>query len=779
MEPPPSPLPPPPPPPPPTTSPDDEERDQEVEKIEDTGQIPGVILPQLEELEKQFFELVASANVTGVQEFLGANREFKINSANFQNLSALHIAVKERDVAMVELLLSRDDIDCGDTALHAIRDNEQKIAMMILDKMESQVPGSQFTGPIDSSEFPDATTPMDVAASCGHFEMIKMLAARGHVIEEPHPPSCCCDEICKPERDIEDPLTLDNKRLYRYRAVANPAYICHTSPDPILKAFQLSVVLDKAASFERELYKSYKQLSQEVAYFAAELIGCARKAEEVEIVLKQRGGNVQARKFIFPRLLFAVECEQKLFVAHPNVQQVIETRWIGNWYEWKAKSGTAKVFTVLQRIPLLPIIAMWLLIAPNSKIAKKWQIPVNRYISSVASYLIFLVFVYLEANVDKKNQLRGPPNSGYEVIICFYVISYVWAAIRLCMTHGPRRYFGERWNLYEVGMLALFILTFVFWALAAIDVRRNGQRDLERKYWHMFDPTLVAEGLFCIATIMAFFKLLFVCQLDYNLGPLQMSLGKMIKDVTKFLFLFLIIITAFAAGLAKLYQYYDGMVQIDDESKIKTQQVASFVDFRSSLRTLFWAVFCMSAIESADVIIENLPGETESETIINKHSFTEGIGYFAFAGFEFMTVIVVLNMLIACMSNTFTAFTDNVDVEWTFGRTEVYIDIMAQNALPPPFNFLPTGSDLRWLAEYIKLLIKPTETKKAKWDLKHCCFIENLSEDDDEKFGEVMGHLVMRYFRKKEAEVEKSDTEGLRKDLMELKSILKDALSAP
>ncbi|XP_063990042.1 short transient receptor potential channel 4-like isoform X2 [Diachasmimorpha longicaudata] len=737
--------PPPPPPPPPTTSPDDEERARESEKIEDTGQIPGVILPQLEELEKQFFELVASADVIGVQEFLDVNQDFKINSANFQNLSALHIAVKERDVAMVELLLSRDDIDCGDTALHAIRDNEQKIAMMILDKMESQVPGSQFTGPIDSSEFPDATTPMDVAASCGHFELIKMLAARGHVIEEPHPPNCCCDEICKPERDTEDPLTLDNKRLYRYRAVANPAYICHTSPDPILKAFQLSVLLDKAASFERELYKSYKQLSQ-----------------------------------------------------------VIETHWIGNWYEWKAKAGGAKVLTVLQRIPLLPILAIWLLIAPQSKLAKRWQIPVNRYISSVASYLIFLVFVYLESNVDKKNQLRGPPNSGYEVIICFYVISYVWAAMRLCMTHGPRRYFGERWNLYEVLMLSLFIFTFVFWALAAIDVRRNGQRDLERKYWHMFDPTLVAEGLFCIATIMAFFKLLFVCQLDYNLGPLQMSLGKMIKDVTKFLFLFLVIITAFAAGLAKLYQYYDGMVQIDDESKIKTQQVASFVDFRSSLRTLFWAVFCMSAIESADVIIENLPGETESETIINKHSFTEGIGYFAFAGFEFMTVIVVLNMLIACMSNTFTAFTDNVDVEWTFGRTEViivtiyhenpislftylylplyvqvYIDIMAQNALPPPFNFLPTGSDLRWLAEYIKLLIKPTETKKAKWDLKHCCFIENINEDDDEKFGETMGHLVMRYFRKKEAEVEKSDTEGLRKDLMELKSILKDALSAP
>lgn len=73
------------------------------------------------------------------------------------------------------------------------------------------------------------------------------------------------------------------------------------------------------------------------------------------------------------------------------------------------------------------------------------------------------------------------------------------------------------------------------------------------------------------------------------------------------------------------------MVQTDDESKLKTEQENSFIDFKSTLKTLFWAVFCMSPVESADVIIENLPGERESETIINQHNFTEFIGYFAFA----------------------------------------------------------------------------------------------------------------------------------------------------
>jgi len=41
-------------------------------------------------------------------------------------------------------------------------------------------------------------------------------------------------------------------------------------------------------------------------------------------------------------------------------------------------------------------------------------------------------------------------------------------------------------------------------------------------------------------------------------------------------------------------------------------------------------------------------------------------------GFQFISVVIVLNMLIACMANTFTKVTDNVNTEWIFGRTEVY-----------------------------------------------------------------------------------------------------------
>ena len=89
-----------------------------------------------------------------------------------------------------------------------------------------------------------------------------------------------------------------------------------------------------------------------------------------------------------------------------------------------------------------------------------------------------------------------------------------------------------------------------------------------------------------------------------------------------------------------MYQYYDGMTQLDKETGMHTQQVESFVSFTATLKTLFWAIFCMAPLESADVIIENLPGEAEDSTIVNQHSFTEGVGYICFAC-RFLEIILV------------------------------------------------------------------------------------------------------------------------------------------
>lgn len=73
--------------------------------------------------------------------------------------------------------------------------------------------------------------------------------------------------------ESNDLLHAETRRLNLYRAISNPAYICHSSDDPILTAFLLSSELKQCASLEPEFRLAYMELSEDVSAFAVELIG--------------------------------------------------------------------------------------------------------------------------------------------------------------------------------------------------------------------------------------------------------------------------------------------------------------------------------------------------------------------------------------------------------------------------------------------------------------------------------------------------------------------------
>ncbi|XP_026725922.1 short transient receptor potential channel 4-like [Trichoplusia ni] len=708
-------------------------------------------LPKLQAHETDFLALVSEDDVDAVKTYVASHPDLNLNCINFQGVSALHIAVQNRSVAMVEFLLTHPNIEIGDNVLHAIHYNSIKILEMLLNAQSKISPGLEFAGTTHSTDYPAHVTPLILAAQMGHYELVSLLIDRGHCIARPHVPNCRCI-ACKNSLVNEDPLHASSARLSVYRAIASPAYLVHVSSDPILTAFRLTAELADNAAAYRHIAGAYLQLSDDVSAFAVDLIGCCRTSEEVEFILKQKSGCRGRRHFVLPRLLMAVDYRQKEFVAHPNTQQVLESYWLGDWHNWRSKYTRTKAMIILYRVFITPIILIVCMVAPRHRLVRHWQIPLNKLITHVAAYFVFLALVFYISNQDKSLQKRGPPNTGAEAPIILYVCGYTWSALRMIVMQGPHRYFSKMWNWAEIIMLTMFGLTFVFWVAAAIDIAIRDQEDLDRKYWRQYDPTLLAEGTFCLATIFAFFRLMFLCQLNYHLGPLQVSLGKMTIDIYKYIIVFAIIISAFAAGLARFYQYYDGMVY-EDEFGMKTVQVSSFTSLSDTLNTLFWALFCMAPLESADVVLENTRELRNVDKMRdNRHAYTERIGYFCFGCFEVISVIVVLNMLIATMSNTFQRVNDNVDIEWTFGKTEVYIDYMLQTTLPSPFNLIPTASGMGNVVEWFCTKIKRPPGVYARWSPYYCCYIERDVEASVlREYPALMSVLVQRYFRDKDS----------------------------
>ena len=66
----------------------------------------------------------------------------------------------------------------------------------------------------------------------------------------------------------------------------------------------------------------------------------------------------------------------------------------------------------------------------------------------------------------------------------------------------------------------------------------------------------VADVLYATATVMAFFHFTYVFQISSTLGTLQLSLYRMVKDVLRFLVIFVMLFIAFGAGVVKVYSYY-------------------------------------------------------------------------------------------------------------------------------------------------------------------------------------------------------------------------------
>lgn len=80
--------------------------------------------------------------------------------------------------------------------------------------------------------------------------------------------------------------------------------------------------------------------------------------------------------------------------------------------------------------------------------------------------------------------------------------------------------------------------------------------DLPREKWDTWDPMLISEGLFSAANIFSSLKLVYIFSVNPYLGPLQVSLSRMIMDIMKFFFLYVLVLFAFSSGLNQLLWYY-------------------------------------------------------------------------------------------------------------------------------------------------------------------------------------------------------------------------------
>ncbi|XP_012325258.1 short transient receptor potential channel 4 isoform X2 [Sapajus apella] len=690
---------------------------------------------ELSPSEKAYLNAVEKGDYASVKKSLEeAEIYFKININCIDPLgrTALLIAIENENLELIELLLSFN-VYVGDALLHAIRKEVVGAVELLLNHKkpsgEKQVPpillDKQF------SEFTPDITPIILAAHTNNYEIIKLLVQKGVSVPRPHEVRCNCVE-CVSSSDV-DSLRHSRSRLNIYKALASPSLIALSSEDPFLTAFQLSWELQELSKVENEFKSEYEELSRQCKQFAKDLLDQTRSSRELEIILNYRDDNSLIEEQSgndLARLKLAIKYRQKEFVAQPNCQQLLASRWYDEFPGWRRRHWAVKMVTCFIIGLLFPVFSVCYLIAPKSPLGLFIRKPFIKFICHTASYLTFLFLLLLASqHIDRSDLNRqGPPPTIVEWMILPWVLGFIWGEIKQMWDGGLQDYIHDWWNLMDFVMNSLYLATISLKIVAFVKYSALNPRES----WDMWHPTLVAEALFAIANIFSSLRLISLFTANSHLGPLQISLGRMLLDILKFLFIYCLVLLAFANGLNQLYFYYEETKGLTCKGIRCEKQNNAFSTLFETLQSLFWSIFGL-----INLYVTNVKAQ---------HEFTEFVGATMFGTYNVISLVVLLNMLIAMMNNSYQLIADHADIEWKFARTKLWMSYFEEGGtLPTPFNVIPSPKSLWYLIKWIwtHLCKKKMRRKPESFGTIGRRAADNLRRHH--QYQEVMRNLVKRY----------------------------------
>ncbi|XP_042212142.1 transient-receptor-potential-like protein [Homarus americanus] len=749
--------------------------------------------------ERVFLEAAERGDKHTMMRCLSPPSAVNVNCTDILGRSAIQIAVDNENVEIVELLLLQENVKIGDALLYAITEGVYKIVEMLINhpsitpEMLANDWAKVRAGGEESSDFDPNISPIILAAHCNQFEILQLFLSRGAYIDKPHPLSCCCRQCTEGFHD--DSLRYSMRRIHTYRALASPAWISLTSEDPVLAAFRLSWELERLARVENEFKDTYLELSEQCKKYTCDLLHQCRSTQEVIAVLNRRSeedsdddddDDDPQQQLKLSRLKLALKYDQKQFVAHPNCQQLLTSVWHEGLPIWRRRNALVKILLCLSIIVCMPVIAIIYLIFPRTSLGRVIRSPFMKFIYHSASFGLFLVLLVLastrtEGSERHRRNLRGPAPTFVEWLIFFWVTGMVWAECKQLWEEGLTAYIRQWWNWLDFIMLSLYLCTFSLRAVAFIQITTNkyGPREVPRSQWPANDPTLIAEGVFAVANVFSFARIIYLFQTNPHLGPLQISLGCMIIDIAKFLFIFFLVLTSFACGLNQLYWYYDPpsttYTAADGDTSCHTGSDA-FNTIDKSYTALLWSLFGV-------IPLKELSNRRD-------HLFTDIIGHSLLGAYLIMAITVMVNMLIAMMSRSFQIVEDHADQEWKFARSKLWMSYFDPGStLPAPFNLIISPKAIFYFMRTVKNCLqyicyrrsRKRSDKRRSFAMEKGALQGGLPcrMSQSSRYAEVMRRLVSRYIHQTKKQhrqdgVNEDDLLEIKQDISSLRYELRE-----
>eukprot|EP00741_Cyanophora_paradoxa_P001642 tig00000498_g1593.t1 len=324
-------------------------------------------------------------------------------------------------------------------------------------------------------------------------------------------------------------------------------------------------------------------------------------------------------------MMIAAESRFVDFMADDVVQHIVRMLWIGE----------AGVFETL---------AMSILFRPWSRPFSYWQDPACFFATArgkfALSTILYILFLGLFTWVVNAGPLSLAP-TAVEWAMYYCVLGFIMHEVKQFREAGFRGYFSQTWNKMDSTMYAIFVTCFVFRVVGFFDVAH-------RVEWARQVMRFMAYN-----SIFLWMRLLQLCLLDSTLGPLLSMIGNMIRNIFNFMTILGVILLGFGQTFYTLLR---------EDSKYTE-------DYPHTVLNLFGSLLGTSFGFEDNIAAYSVFGRVLLEI------------------FLMMGSVLLLNLLIAILTNTYAAVKEVSDSEYKYGLAETVLEKIEDSlVVPPPLN---------------------------------------------------------------------------------------------
>ena len=417
------------------------------------------------------------------------------------------------------------------------------------------------------------------------------------------------------------------------------------SPAPVDTAAKLSNNFRVLAVKEKERSRDLITAGDYCENMATDLLAIAACTNSPSVLLKAVDYN--GTQF----LDVLIEHEQKQCVSHPAVQKYLSEIWMGNlqWATWKI----IMLFCAFLFVPVV-----WLLFSMPLK-HRFNKVPIIKFMAYLVSHLYLMLLFCVEIVYP----LVPIYMSGSLIPHWYEWLLLGWlSGLLVSELTNP----GDRAGL---GYLKVVVLTICAIGIACHLIAFAFQGD------DRLVILFIRNHFFAWALLLCFVQLLDFLSFHHLFGPWAIIIRDLLKDLARFLVVLLIFMAGFTLHLTSIYQPIYAPPEPDPAlgngvgTGVSTPNITPLDIFELLLFSLFGLVDP-----------ESLP------TLHRSPLWVVNLVKFVFSIYMVVTLIVLINLLIAMMSDTYQRIQQQSDTEWKFGRAKLIRNMNKTSATPAPWN---------------------------------------------------------------------------------------------